>query len=293
MMRPLMKVDLRTGSQSVTNLFPAQRTPASSLVTSGDVDVPSGRRRLLASAALVLLVALPSLALRLWKIGFFGLNSDEAVYAGQAASLARATEFTPYFPIFRAHPLLFQALLSLDYRYFGVSPLAGRLLSVVFGMVTVWLTYAIGARLYDRRVGILAALIVGLMPYTVVVGRQILLDGPMACFASLTLLLIVRFVQTERSAWLYAAAGALGLTVLSKETGILLGGGAYAFFALTRKVKVGIKRPVIALLVMMIVILPYPVSIKMAGKSSTGGAFLTWQLLRRPNHSCAKASFSL
>ena len=36
----------------------------------------------------VLLVALLGALIRLWQIGSLGFNSDEAVYAGQAASIA-------------------------------------------------------------------------------------------------------------------------------------------------------------------------------------------------------------
>jgi hypothetical protein len=239
----------------------------------------------LRTVAVAVLVAAPALGLRLWQIDALGLNSDEAVYAGQAASLAQDPAFLPFFPVFRAHPLLFQALLSVPYRYDGVSSLTGRLMSVAFGLATVWLTYAIGARLYGRRVGVLAALLIAVMPYTVVVSRQILLDGPMAFFAALALYLLVRFVQTERLAWLYAAAVALGLAALSKETAILLVGGAYAFFALTRKTRLRLIHAALASVLLILTVLPYPLSLKLAGASSTGGHFLIWQLLRRPNHS--------
>jgi 4-amino-4-deoxy-L-arabinose transferase-like glycosyltransferase len=242
------------------------------------------RSRAIRTIAVTVLVAAPALGLRLWQIDALGLNSDEAVYAGQAASLAQDPAFLPFFPVFRAHPLLFQALLSVPYRYDGVSSLTGRLMSVAFGLATVWLTYAIGARLYGRRVGVLAALLIAVMPYTVVVSRQILLDGPMAFFAALALYLLVRFVQTERVAWLYAAAVALGLATLSKETAILLVGGAYAFFALTRKTRLPLIHAALASVLLLVTVLPYPISLKLAGRSSTGGHFLVWQLLRRPNH---------
>ena len=68
-----------------------------------------------------IVVAVPSLVLRLLVIDALGVNSDEAVYAGQAASLARDPAFLPFFPVFRAHPLLFQSLLSLQYRAIGVT----------------------------------------------------------------------------------------------------------------------------------------------------------------------------
>jgi 4-amino-4-deoxy-L-arabinose transferase-like glycosyltransferase len=235
-------------------------------------------------AIVVAVVAVPSLALRVWSLDALGLNSDEAVYAGQAASLAEDPAFLPFFPVFRAHPLLFQSLLSLEYRLWGVSPLSGRLLSVAFGMATVWVTYAIGARLYGRRVGVLAALLIGVMPYMVMVNRQILLDGPTAFFTSLALYLLVRFVQTDRVAWLYAAAVSMGLATLSKETAILLAGGAYAFFALTRETRLRLAQAAIATTLMLVTVLPYPISLLLAGSSSTGGSFLVWQLLRRPNH---------
>jgi len=231
------------------------------------------------------LVAGPALLVRVWALDGLGANSDEAVYAGQAASLARDPALLPFFPVFRAHPLLFQSLLSLEYRIGGVSIVGGRLLSVAFGMATVWITYAIGARLYGRRVGVLAAVLIGLMPYTVVVSRQVLLDGPMTFFTSLAIYLLIRFVQTDRSAWLYASAAALGLATLTKETAILLVGGAYAFFALTRESRLRLPQALRAIAVLVVTVLPYPLSLRLAGHSSTGGAFLTWQLLRRPNHS--------
>jgi phospholipase C len=61
--------------------------------------------------------------LRLWHLNALGFNSDEAVYAGQAAAIAGDPALHGLFPVFRAHPLLFQMATSLIYRV-GVSDLA-------------------------------------------------------------------------------------------------------------------------------------------------------------------------
>ena len=61
------------------------------------------------------------------------------------------------------------------------------------GVATVYLVYELGRLLYGRRAGLLAALLMALMPYHVVVTRQVLLDGPMTLFATLTLFLLARF----------------------------------------------------------------------------------------------------
>jgi 4-amino-4-deoxy-L-arabinose transferase-like glycosyltransferase len=234
---------------------------------------------------LALVVAVPGIFLRVWHIDSLGVNSDEAVYAGQAASLASDPELSLFFPIFRAHPLLFQGMLSVVYQIGGVSTLAGRLMSAAFGLATVALLYFIGRLLYNPRVGFIAALIGSVMPYLVVVNRQILLDGPMTFFATLALYLLARFAQSLKPVWLYAAASVLGLTFLAKETSILLLSGVYAFLALTRTVTVRLRHIAIATGIYFVIILVYPVTVALSGASSTGRNFLVWQLLRRPNHS--------
>lgn len=221
--------------------------------------------------------------LRMWELNALGYNSDEAVYAGQAASIANDPQLAEFFPIFRAHPLLFQSVLSLGF-HLGAGDLFGRLVSVAIGIATVYLAYRLGALLYGRKAGLLAALFLALMPYHVLVTRQVLLDGPMTFFATLILYLLARFMTTRRPAWLYAAGAAMGLTFLAKEPGILFLGAIYSFFALTPEARVRVKDLVLAMAVMALVIAPFPLSLLLAGKTDTGGQFLLWQLFRRPNH---------
>ena len=55
--------------------------------------------------------------LRIWDINAMGYNTDEAVYAGQAAAIAGVPYLKDMFPVFRAHPLLFQFILSVIYSW--------------------------------------------------------------------------------------------------------------------------------------------------------------------------------
>src|SRR5512133_2201279 len=70
--------------------------------------------------------------LRVYQINVMGYNTDEAVYAGQAAAIAGIPELQSLFPVFRAHPLLFQFVLSVIYR-FDFNDLWGRLLAALVG----------------------------------------------------------------------------------------------------------------------------------------------------------------
>ncbi len=221
--------------------------------------------------------------LRIWQIDAMGFNTDEAVYAGQAAAIAGIPVLKDIFPIFRAHPLLFQFLLSLVYRV-QFSDLLGRLLAVVIGLAAVILVYYLGKNLYGRLPGAMAALIMALMPYHVVVSRQVLLDGPMMFFSTLTLYMMARFGKTQRSVWLYATGGAMGLTILSKETSIVMLGAIFTFLALASELHTRIRDLIVAVVLMAVVIAPFPFSLMLAGGSSTGRNYLVWQLFRRPNH---------
>lgn len=221
--------------------------------------------------------------LRFWELGRLGYNSDEAVYAGQAAAIANVHDLQPYFPLFRAHPLLFQTIHSFGYRL-GVGEFSGRLLAAAFGIGTIIAVYATGKLLYGRKAGAIAALLIALMPYDVLVSRQVLLDGPTTFFATVSLYLLARYSIVRERAWLLGAAGVLGLAVLSKETSILMIGAVYAFIALSPEIGVRLRDLGPALLSFIAVIAVYPLALRLAGHSQAGQHYLAYQLFRRPNH---------
>ena len=235
------------------------------------------------AAAAVVAVAIPALTLRLVDLQALGFNSDEAVYAGQAAAIAGDPTLALLFPVFRAHPLLFQLLTALVYQA-GVNDLAPRLLAVGFGIATVAAAYAAGAKIYGRRAGLLAAVFTSVMPYLVVVSRQALLDGPMVFFTAMALWLVAVFVIDQRKSALYAAGAALGLAFITKEAAIVLVPAVYAFLAVTPRVRVRLRDLGISLAWFAAIGLAYPLSQSLAGGSTAGRHFLIWQLFRQPNH---------
>ena len=205
-----------------------------------------------------------ALSVRLINLNEVGYNSDEAVYAGQGAAIAQVPILSEYFPVFRAHPLLFQFILALVYK-FGMNDMAGRLASVAFGVATVGLVYLLGNRIYGRTAGLFAALFLAVMPYHVIPTRQVLLDGPMVFWATLTLYLMVMYGETQRPAWLYGAGAGMGLTVLTKETGIVMVGAIYAFLALTPALRVRVRDLFLSIMIMVAIMAVYPLTTSLAG----------------------------
>jgi hypothetical protein len=169
----------------------------------------------------------------------------------------------------------------------------------------VAMTFLLGSRLYGRRAGLLAALLLAVMPYHVIVSRQVLLDGLMTLCATAALYCVARYCagcgprcasprgddppSTPRrgassARWLLAAAGLMGASILTKETSVVLLGALYAFFALSRPVRARWRHILLALGVTGAEVIAWPLALRASGQAKTGQSYLLWQLFRRPNH---------
>jgi 4-amino-4-deoxy-L-arabinose transferase-like glycosyltransferase len=238
--------------------------------------------RLPAAAPLTAVLALAAL-LRVWNLDATGFNSDEAVYTGTAASLSGDPTLQQFFPVFRAHPLLLQTILAGTLGR-GIDDFSARVVTAVIGVVCVALTYLLARRLYGPGAGLAAALLLAVMPYHVVVSRQVLLDGLLTLCATGVLYCVVRYVESTSLPWLLAAGAVMGATVLAKETGLVFLGALYGFFALTKGVPARARHVLYALAVMTAVAAAFPLSVYLAGSHRTGQNYVVWQLFRRANH---------
>ncbi|GAA1767820.1 hypothetical protein GCM10009747_30700 [Agromyces humatus] len=231
-----------------------------------------------------LLVAVAG-AVRFVGLDAVGFNSDEAVYAGTAASLAGDRSLEQFFPVFRAHPVLFQTLVAGVEQTLGAdSDWVARAVAAVVGIAAVLVTFALGRRLYGHGAGLIAGLFLAVMPYHVVVSRQVLLDGLMTLFVTVALSCIVRYAESGRAAWMFAAGSAMGLAFLAKETAVVVLGGLFAFFALTPWVTVRLRHVVAGLVPFAVLAAVHPLSQALAGKATAGSNYLVYQLFRPENH---------
>ena len=234
------------------------------------------------------------ITLRFIAMDRLGLNSDEAVYTGQAATLAGVPGFAEDFSIFRAHPLLYQYTLSLIFRIFGFSEMAGRMLSAVFGVATLYFAYLIGKHLAGRTAGWLAAIALGVMPFHIIVARQALLESPMTLFYAASVYALLRYfdalddessTRTARWGWAFAIGSFAGLSFMSKEVAVILLGVVFVATTVTRRFKFG--HSLIMTGAFAITVLPHLLALKLGPASEGGGGwaeYVIWQVARPANH---------
>jgi YYY domain-containing protein len=92
----------------------------------------------------------------------------------------------------------------------------GRRLSALFGTLTVLLTFMLGARLYDRSVGLLAALLLGATVLHIQNSRFMTVDIPLTLFVLLALLQLVRVSAEGRTLNFVLAGICIGLAMATK-----------------------------------------------------------------------------
>ncbi len=191
----------------------------------GEIGEARGRFRQVTLLALMLLLAA---ALRFYGLnwdGGIGAHPDERHIVGLAEALRWPQALNPFaIATEYAYGHLPLYLLALAHRLFpGIDALlVGRGLAVLFDLGTVAITYALGRRAYDNRVGLLAAAFVTLTVLHVQQAHFYTADAPLAFFVVTTLFFAVRVVQEGRLLDVWLAGCCAGLAVGTKASAGLL-----------------------------------------------------------------------
>ncbi|MGH9982264.1 MAG: ArnT family glycosyltransferase, partial [Nitrososphaeraceae archaeon] len=225
-----------------------------------------------------------ALIIRSYDLGGLALNNDEAIYAGQAASLANYSEYQDQFSLFRAHPLLLQFMISISFYFFGINEFTARIIPVFLSCGTVVISYFIAKFLYNKQTAIISSIILSLLPYHVAISKQALVDVSMSFFFVLNLLLIVLYLRQNTFVLLYGIGITSGLSFLSKEVGVIsFVISIISIIIINKKIKV--KNIVYITLSFIFVTSPYWISfITLEEARESLLEYIEWQSSRPPNH---------
>ena len=165
----------------------------------------------------LLAVVLLSFAIRIWRI------EKKSVWWDESLSLYRAQQSVPFilsghidFPGLSTrdqHPPLYFLLLHWFTRFLGERDLMLRFPSVAFATLTVPLLYTLGTRLWDRRVGLLAALLGAASPFYLWYAQEARMYMMVTCLGLGSVYAQWRGM-TSRKRWWIAGAGILALSAL-------------------------------------------------------------------------------
>jgi len=121
-----------------------------------------------------------------WRLGYPSFwDPDEAVYAVVTRRMMQTGDWLA--PIYNGapffdKPILFYWLQLVSFKLFGANEFAARLVPAVSAVGVIAVTGWTGREFFNREVGRLSALIVGILPATVLLSGYAILDMTFTMF---------------------------------------------------------------------------------------------------------------
>ena len=169
------------------------------------------------------------------------LGSNQSFWLDEATSVLVARDFS-YSEIITKfspgdfHPPLYYLLLKVWIGLVGSGEVAVRMLSIIFGVATVYVTYAIGKNVYSRFVGLIAAMLLATSPLHIYYSHEARMYSLETLLASVCVLAFVRILTAKRPSVLSFALFSMSciLLIYTDYLPVLLF-GSFVFFLLISK----------------------------------------------------------
>ena len=184
--------------------------------------------------------------LRFFALGKDSLWFDEVLSANIShGGLAAVFQASTTLDGMNFHPPLYHLILHFWMLVFGQSDPALRSLSAIFGTLSVLLVYKVGTELFDRKTGLVAALLLAVSPFAIYYSQEV---RPYSLFMLLTLtsfLFFIRMLRPDRR----HKADSLGyctvnvLLLCTHAYGLFVIGSQVLYFLIFRKTYASSRRP--------------------------------------------------
>jgi 4-amino-4-deoxy-L-arabinose transferase-like glycosyltransferase len=162
--------------------------------------------------AMVLLLLI-GFGLRVAYLTVDRFHADEALYAGWALLILDGDPLLLSVPVDK--PPFYLYTLAGSMRIFGSSEAAARMPGLAASVLGIALTYRLGRRLYDRRTGLWAALLVTLSPYDILFARTAFTDPVLVAW------MLGALCAAVEGHWFWAGLG-MGMAFATKQHAVLL-----------------------------------------------------------------------
>lgn len=178
-------------------------------------------------------------------IGFIGNNflaiTDpvESNYAETASEMIRAHDYVSpriFGNYWYDKPIFFYWELIAAFQLFGTSEFAARFFPALFGIGGILLAYGFTKRLYDKKTGIITALVLLTTVEYFYLSKAVITDMTLFVAYSATLMAFFIAYSEGKGKWYYVAYACAGLSVLTKgPIGLLQPGLIILVFLIWRR----------------------------------------------------------
>ena len=168
------------------------------------------KHRLKLSVAFILLLAA---FMRFYQLDSLppGLHPDEAANGLDVFKILEQHDFRPFYSTNGGREALFFYLQSIGVLIFDNTILGLRVAPALLGTLAVGAVYLWASSWFGRRAGLIAALLMAVTPWAVIISRDGFRAGMIMLIVPLTLWLFTKSFQTNKKIWFALAGISLGL----------------------------------------------------------------------------------
>lgn len=136
------------------------------------------------------------------------INLNQSLWLDESINVLAASElgfwhFVTGYPIGDFHPPLYFAILWIWGHIFGFSEISVRIPSVILGVATIYLTFLTGKELFNKKVGLIASLLLSLGPLHVYYSQEARMYSLAAFSVTLSFYLFIKFLKEKKYFWWY------------------------------------------------------------------------------------------
>ncbi len=149
------------------------------------------------------------------NLRYIPLQWDEVNHFNGAILLIRG-QFWQYVAINSFYPPLYNLVTAAYFSIAGASVFAGRLVSVTFSILSIFLVFKIAEEIYDEKTAVVSAVLFGVMPGIVWLSGLALIEMMLIFVFCVSMLFFFRWLQTEQNGYLTLSLVAFAIGVIVK-----------------------------------------------------------------------------
>jgi len=152
------------------------------------------------------------------KANFFDYNTIP--YGQEMAASGRPLPSYFFEPLFK-HPPLFTVLTSQSLKVFGNKLISAEYVSLMMSLLTIPLMFLLGSLIYNRTMGMLAAILFYMDPINIITSQKVWMDTTITFFLLLAFFLFVYAIKKNKDNFFVYSGIATGMALNTKYTAVL------------------------------------------------------------------------
>lgn len=184
----------------------------------------------------LLLIALISGALMLYKLNFESFFTDEILYTDAGQEYYRGD-----YTMNLQHPLITKYIAGIVMQFTQTDVFLLRLPFAILGVLSALIVYLIIKEYYEKEYAFLGAILFSVMPFIYSSTRMVMMEAPMHLFWLIFNLFFIKYLNDNKFKYAGLAGIAIGLGMATKFPTVILYPFSITAFAL---LKISTKKPI-------------------------------------------------